>query len=90
MAQIPVSRTARPGCSGGNDASCCRMSGDALKSTQSTPLPLTVIDDCVRACPRRVPSRSRRQLRQLQFHWGNPPPAADPSTCICIDCSGVW
>ena len=61
------------------------MSGDALKSTQSTPLPLTVIDDWVRARPLRVPSRSRRQLRQLQFHWGNPPPAADPSTCICID-----
>ena len=80
IAQMPVSRTARPGCSGGNDASCSRMSGDALNSTQSVPSALTVMDDCVRAVPCSVPSRSRRQLLQLQFHWGKPPPAPDPRT----------
>jgi len=31
---------------------------------------------------RTVPLRSPAQLRQLQFHCGNPPPAADPSTRI--------
>src|SRR5262249_22129792 len=28
------------------------------------------------------PLRRPEQLRQLQFHWGKPPPAADPSTRI--------
>ena len=31
---------------------------------------------------RNVPLRTPEQLRQLQFHWGKPPPAADPSTRI--------
>src|SRR5712692_873597 len=33
---------------------------------------------CVRAVPRSLPSRSRRQFAQAQFHWGKPPPAAEP------------
>ena len=40
------------------------------------------IEDCVRARARTVPLRTPVQLRQLQFHWGNPPPAAEPSTRI--------
>ena len=38
----------------------------------------------MRAVPFRLPFRSRRQFRQLQFHCGNPPPAAEPSTCTNI------
>src|SRR6267378_4209245 len=33
---------------------------------------------CVRAAPRSAPSRSRRQFAHAQFHWGKPPPAAEP------------
>src|SRR5450631_2041623 len=35
---------------------------------------------CVRALPWKVPMRSARQFGQAQFHWGNPPPAAEPRT----------
>ena len=51
------------------------MSGEALNSTQSMPLPLTAMEDCVRAWARMVPLRSPSQFGQLQFHCGNPPPA---------------
>jgi hypothetical protein len=36
------------------------------------------MDDWVRALAFRLPSRKPAQLAQLQFHWGKPPPAADP------------
>ena len=42
------------------------------------------LDDWVRARARIVPLRTPAQLRQLQFHCGNPPPAAEPSTRIFI------
>jgi hypothetical protein len=59
------------------------MSGDAFTNTQDCKLlPLTAIEDCVRARVRRVPARKPAQFGQLQFHWGKPPPAADPSTRI--------
>ena len=61
------------GCAAGKTRSCARMSGEALSSTQLAPSALTAMDDWVRGraliCPRRTPS----QLRQLQFHCGNPP-----------------
>jgi hypothetical protein len=38
----------------------------------------------VRACPLKIPVRKRSQFGQLQFHWGNPPPAAEPRTLIRI------
>src|SRR2546428_5574729 len=38
------------------------------------------MDDCVRGRHCREPSRAARQLGQLQFHCGNPPPAAEPRT----------
>jgi hypothetical protein len=31
-----------------------------------------------------LPWRTPEQFRQLQFHWGKPPPAAEPNTRICI------
>ena len=59
------------------------MSGEAFTSAQWPPgPPVTAIEDWVRARARAVPLRTPAQLRQLQFHWGNPPPAADPSTRI--------
>jgi hypothetical protein len=51
-------------------------------------LPDTAIDDCVRAVARTVPLRSPAQLRQLQFHCGKPPPAAEPNTTIFMTVSG--
>ena len=57
------------------------MSGEALNKTQFLASPLTVIDDWVRAVNRGLPWRQASQLGQLQFHWGNPPPAAEPKTC---------
>jgi len=42
----------------------------------------TAIDDWVRALAATVPLRTPAQLRQLQFHCGKPPPAAEPSTMI--------
>ena len=60
------------------------MSGDALNKIQSSPFPLTVIEDCVLGVLFIVPERRRLQLSQLQFHYGNPPPAPVPSKCIRI------
>ena len=37
------------------------------------------MEDCVLWVAKMLPERTPEQLRQLQFHWGNPPPAADPS-----------
>src|SRR5262249_22540107 len=39
---------------------------------------------------RSVPARSPEQLRQLQFHWGKPPPAADPRTRILTAPQARW
>jgi hypothetical protein len=39
-------------------------------------------EDWVRERARTVPLRTPAQLRQLQFHCGKPPPAADPRTRI--------
>ena len=59
------------------------MSGEALTSAQEVSvLPATAIEDWVRGRARNVPLRRPAQLRQLQFHCGKPPPAADPSTRI--------
>ena len=56
------------------------MSGDASKRIQLWPSALTAMDDCVRGRALMRPRRKPSQLRQLQFHCGNPPPAADPRT----------
>ena len=81
MATMAVSRIVRPGCKSGFACNCAPMSGEAFTNAQDSP-PLTAIDDCVRARARNVPARRPLQLGQLQFHWGNPPPAADPNTRI--------
>jgi hypothetical protein len=57
MARMAVSRSARAGCSAGNSRSCCSTSGEALNSTQSCSLALTVMEDWVRAVTRMLPLR---------------------------------
>jgi hypothetical protein len=38
------------------------------------------MDDWVRGRALTVPLRTPAHKRQLQFHWGKPPPAEDPRT----------
>jgi hypothetical protein len=66
------------------------MSGEALKSTPSgASSDRTKIEDCVRGLHRTLPERTPAQLRQLQFHCGKPPPAAEPSTLMRIDAKNL-
>jgi hypothetical protein len=44
----------------------------------------TASEDCVLATAFGSLARARRQFSQLQFHWGKPPPAADPRTITFI------
>jgi hypothetical protein len=48
------------------------------------PSALTAREDCVRGENPGAPARTARQLAQLQFHWGNPPPAPEPRILIRI------
>src|ERR1700731_1185542 len=83
MPPMAVSRRARAGCSMGFALSWARMSGEALTRVHACrSRPLTAIEDWVLGSARNVPLRTPEQLRQLQFHCGNPPPAAEPSTRI--------
>jgi hypothetical protein len=56
------------------------MSGEALNKNHCCRSVLTAIDDWERGTQGRVPVRTARHWGQVQFHCGNPPPAADPST----------
>lgn len=83
MLLMALSRCCLAGCRNDPALICWRMSGDALTSTHSSGRwPAIAIEDCVRGSAAMEPLRSPEQLRQLQFHWGNPPPAADPSMVI--------
>src|SRR5882672_2172024 len=79
---IGVSRSRR-GCRAGNDSICARMSGDALSRNHWWPSPLTAAEACVRGRIDACPARTSAQLAQPQFHCGEPPPAAEPSTRRC-------
>ena len=61
-----------------------RRSGEAFRRNQEWLSEETAICACVRALPRSLPSRKRRQFEQAQFHCGKPPPAAAPRTAISI------
>ena len=83
MPTMAVSRIVRAGCSTGFACNWARMSGDAFTNAQALPAsPVTAIEDWVRARVWREPLRTPAQLRQLQFHCGKPPPAAEPNTRI--------
>src|SRR5579863_10074337 len=66
------------GCRAAVASICKPRSGDAFKRNHESEELLTAICVCVRALPLKVLARRARQFRQLQFHCGNPPPAAEP------------
>ena len=68
------------GMQAGKDSICAWMSGEALSRNQRRSSGLTATDDWVRGRAGREPSRTARHGGQVQFHCGNPPPAAEPST----------
>src|SRR5579884_1534370 len=83
MAVMAVSRMARAGWRRVLACSWLRISGEAFtRAHEPGVLPVTAIEDWVRARVWRAPLRTPAQLRQLQFHCGNPPPAAEPRTRI--------
>jgi hypothetical protein len=81
---MPVSRDWRKGWSCGDAFSWVRISGDVLISAQFCESLLIAIEDWVRHLILTDWSRAPRQLRQLQFHCGIPPPAAEPRTSTFI------
>ncbi len=70
------------GCSAGVRSICQRTSGEQLSRNQASPSALTAAEDWVRGLAAGSPARARAQLPQAQFHWGKPPPAADPRMMI--------
>ena len=79
-ALIGLPRVSPRGCKGGERRSCSGRSGDALIRSQSSPFAEMARLACVRGLTRRSPAHANRQTGQRQFHCGNPPPAAEPST----------
>src|ERR1700724_153977 len=83
MPVMAQSRSERPSGNAGLACNWAVMSGDTLTSAQpAASRPRIAIDDWVRARARTVPARTPAQRGQLQFHCGNPPPAAAPNTLI--------
>jgi len=72
------------GWSGGKLSICARISGEQFSSSHASPSALTATHSWLRARARPAPSRTPRQFGQPQFHCGNPPPAAAPSTRMII------
>jgi len=56
---------------------CWRRSGEAFANNQGPSALRIASDDCVRGRA-DIPARAASQVLQRQFHWGNPPPAAEP------------
>jgi hypothetical protein len=69
-----------PGVNAGKAATCEQRSGEALNRIQFLLSAETAIDDWVRRRLEFFEVRAARQLGQLQFHCGTPPPAAEPRT----------
>src|SRR5205807_2985519 len=59
---------------------CWRRSGDAFRRNQCDGSELTATCACVRGRALTAPLRRPMQFGQPQFHWGKPPPAAEPRT----------
>ena len=76
----PGRRPGGRGCRAGKDPIWAWISGEALSRNQRRWSALTATDDWVRGRAGREPSRTARHGGQVQFHCGNPPPAAEPST----------
>ena len=73
--------------SAGKPSIWARISGEAFSRNHASPSALTATHSWVRGSMRTDPSRAPPQLRQAQFHCGQPPPAAEPSTRIFTFCS---
>src|SRR5260370_1383793 len=63
---------------------CWRRSGDALRRNQFYESGEKAILAFVRAPALTSPVRRPLQFEQPQFHWGKPPPAAEPRTLTRI------
>src|SRR5579863_1725385 len=81
---IGVFRVPSTGANSASRRSCCRRSGEALTSSQEEEWSETANCACVRACDFSSPRRRRLQFEHAQFHWGKPPPAAEPRTLTRI------
>src|ERR1700688_1493164 len=71
---------ARFGHNSGVAMSCVLRSGEALSRNQTLELVVKASWVWLRARPWNFPALTRWQLTQAQFHWGKPPPAAEPRT----------
>src|SRR5690242_10354041 len=63
---------------------CARRSGEALSRNQPRPSAETASEACVRGFARGSPRRAIRHAGAFEFHWGKPPPAAEPRTTMRI------
>src|SRR5438270_6091007 len=72
------------GCSSAFASICARRSGEAPSRNQDRLSALMATCAWLRALPGKLPTRTPRQFGQAQFHWGNPPPAAEPRTLTRI------
>src|SRR5216684_7354633 len=63
---------------------CWRRSGEAFSKNQCEGSEDTATCACVRGRAFKVPLRRPLQFGQQQFHWGKPPPAAEPRTLTRI------
>src|SRR6266436_5698015 len=77
-------RVPERGCRSGEDSIWDLKSGDAPIRNHDLPSLLTATWVCERTLPRNCPPRTAWQFGQAQFHWGNPPPAAEPRIFTCI------
>src|SRR6202140_4984595 len=71
---------ARFGDNSGAAMICVLRSGEALRRNQTLELVVKASWVWLRARPRNFPALTLWQLAQAQFHWGKPPPAAEPRT----------
>src|SRR6266446_8309149 len=67
---------------------CWRRSGEAFRSNQFDGPEETATWVWVRGRAFKLPPRRPLQLEHEQFHWGKPPPAAEPRTLMRIRHSG--
>src|SRR5208282_6208138 len=82
--EMGESRAAFRGCRAGVASICVRKSGEALNKNQARLSWHIATCVWVRPFPLKVPARNEWQLRQLQFHCGKPPPAAEPRISMRI------
>ncbi len=68
---------------------CVRRSGEAPTRNQTPSIGENATCICERGRAFSVLSRMPAQFAHVQFHCGNPPPAADPNILICMNAVSV-